>query len=99
MTGKINYSFSEMVWQHASPGGWYFISLPIKLAHEIREALKTEEEGWGRLKAEATVGKSTWKTAIWFDTKQNTYLLPIKAQIRKQEHIEAGQMVKVMLLI
>lgn len=30
------------------------------------------------------------KTAIWFDTKRNTYLLPIKAEIRNVAGIEEG---------
>lgn len=76
MNAKIKYEFSAVCWQHASPGGWYFISLPKTIAQEIRAALQTEEEGWGRLKATAQIGNSQWKTAIWFDTKQNTYLPP-----------------------
>lgn len=95
MLGKIKYDFLENIWQHAAPGGWYFISLPESIAHEIRETLRSEEEGWGRLKATAEIGKSKWETAIWFDTKKKTYLLPIKAAIRKSEGIESGKLIKV----
>jgi hypothetical protein len=84
---KIKFTFSAKPWQHASPGGWYFISLPKESAKEIREALKSEEEGWGRLKAIVKIGNTEWKTAIWFDTKMNTYLLPLKAEIRKKENV------------
>lgn len=41
----------------------------------------------------------TLKTAIWFDTKKNTYLLPIKADIRKNEGIDEGDEVGVGLRI
>ena len=95
MLGKIKYDFLENIWQHAAPGGWYFISLPESIAHEIRETLRSEEEGWGRLKATAEIGKSKWETAIWFDTKKKTYLLPIKAAIRKSEGIESGKLITV----
>ena len=88
MNGKIKYDFTGKVWQHSSPGGWYFVSLPTEIAKEIRSVLRTEEEGWGRLKAIARIGKTEWKTAIWFDTKRNTYLLPIKSEIRKKENVE-----------
>ena len=54
---------------------------------EIRENFKRLEEGWGRMQVAAKTGKSEWKTAIWFDTKQDTYLLPLKAEIRKKENI------------
>jgi len=36
-----------------------------------------------RKKAHASIGISTWETAILFDTKKETYLIPIKAEIRK----------------
>ena len=34
-----------------------------------------------------------WKTAIWFDTKKNTYILPLKAEIRNKEQIAEGDKV------
>jgi len=95
LNGKIKYEFSEKPWQHASPGDWYFASLPKEMAKEIRDSLKSEEEGWGRLKATAKIGNSEWKTAIWFDTKVDTYMLPLKAEIRKKEHIETGKQVAI----
>ena len=88
MNGKIKYEFTGKTWQHSSPGGWYFISLPTEMSKEIRSNLKSEEEGWGRLKATARIGKTEWKTAIWFDSKRNTYLLPLKAEIRKKENVK-----------
>lgn len=97
MHGKINYTFSGLVWQHNGPGGWHFISLPKALSTEIRDALRSEEEGWGRLKATATIGGSEWETAIWFDTKQQAYLLPIKGAIRDREKIKTGGTVSVSL--
>ena len=99
MSIKIKYEFKAIMWQHASPGGWYFISLPAEMAKEIRENLKWQEEGWGRLKATAKIGHSEWETAIWFDTKLGTYLLPVKAEIRKKENIQVNKEVKIFLYI
>lgn len=92
---KIKYQFSTKIWQHSAPGGWYFVSLPVELCNEIREKLKCQEEGWGRLKAIAKIGNSEWNTAIWFDTKHITYLIPIKAEIRRKEKIELNQMLEI----
>ncbi len=99
MKGFIHYHFSARVWQHAAPNGWYFVSLPAEMATEIRENLQWQEEGWGRLKARAKIGSSEWDTAIWFDTKHQTYLLPLKATIRKKEQLNSDQETKVMLWI
>jgi hypothetical protein len=95
----IKYKFTAKPWLYTGPAGWYFVSLPKELAQEIRTALKSEEEGWGRLKATAKIGNSEWKTAIWFDTKRNTYLLPLKAEIRKKENLAIGKEVETVLWI
>jgi hypothetical protein len=95
----IKYEFTSKPWQYTGPGGWYFISLPEKMAKEIRKVLKSEEEGWGRLKAIAKIGNSEWKTAIWFDTKMNTYLLPLKAEIRKLENLTIDKAEEIILWI
>lgn len=95
MIAKIKNAFSAKIWQHSAPGGWYFVSLPIELSNEIRGNLQWQEEGWGRLKAIAKIGNSEWNTAIWFDTKHSTYLLPIKAEIRRKEKIKLNQMLEI----
>jgi hypothetical protein len=99
MNGKIRHEFTAKIWQHDSPYGWHFVSLPQALAGEIREHLKWQEEGWGRLKANAKIGGCEWKTAIWFDTRHNTYLLPIKAEIRNKENLKVNQEIKVTIWI
>ncbi len=95
----IQYKFTATPWRHASPGGWYFVSLPVETAKEIRSLLRFEEEGWGRLKATAKIGNTEWDTAIWFDTKINTYLLPLKADTRKKENISTNGSVKIILWV
>jgi hypothetical protein len=87
----IKYEFTAAMWQHSPPAGWYFISLPEKTGKEIRTAFKGDEEGWGRLKATAKTGSTEWKTAIWYDSKHKTHLLPVKAEIRKKEKLQTGK--------
>ena len=76
------------MWKYDAPGGWHFVSLPKTISREIRDNLKWQEEGWGRMKASAEYGELRWETAIWFDTKLDTYLLPIKADIRRKSNLE-----------
>lgn len=99
MQAKIKYNFSAKLWQHSSPGGWFFVSLPLDVSKEIRENLKWQEEGWGRMKASATIGKFEWNTAIWFDKKWNTYLLPIKTEIRKKACLQLDKVIAVSISI
>lgn len=99
MLGKIPYEFSAETWQHGATGGWHFVTLPVEISTEIRTHFKWQEEGWGRLKARAKIGSSEWDTAIWFDTKRSSYLLPLKAVIRKKEGIEVNQTIQITLLV
>lgn len=99
MKGKIKYEFSASLWKHPAPNGWYFISLPKEMSNEIRENLQWQEEGWGRLKATAEIGSSIWETAIWFDTKYKTYLLPVKTEIRKGEKLFPDKIVNTIVWI
>jgi hypothetical protein len=99
MITKIKYEFSAKIWQHLAQGSWYFVSFTIELSNEIRDNLKWQEEGWGRLKATAKIGITEWNTAIWFDTKHHTYLLPIKAELRRKEKIESNQMLEISVSI
>jgi hypothetical protein len=89
--GKIKYEFSALMWKYSSNGGWYFVSLPKEISAEIRQHLKWQEEGWGRMKVSAQTGDYLWSTAIWYDTKRETYLLPIKSEIRKKAQLEISK--------
>ena len=88
----IKYEFNATPWKYNGPGGWIFVSLPNHISKEIRNTFKNEEAGWGRLKAIAKSGNTEWQTAIWFDTKMNTYILPLKSEIRKKEMIDMDKM-------
>lgn len=94
-----NYKFKGSIWKHKGPAAWHFITLPRALSKTIRKNHGLSEEGWGRLKTTATIGKINWQTAIWYDSKFKSYLLPIKASIRKSAELDTGILVSVTLLI
>ena len=96
---KVPFEFKAKLWRYEAAGGWYFISLPTEVSQEIRTLFKKEEEGWGRLKVTAQIEQTQWETAIWFDTKQHTYLLPVKAAVRKKEKVSTGTDLKVIVFV
>ena len=99
MKFTIPFEFEATLWKADGNSGWHFVSIPIALSQEIRHLFQKEEEGWGRLPVMAFIGDTSWDTAIWFDTKNNTYLLPIKVAIRKNESISVGMIVKITIYI
>ena len=99
MQAKIKSEFSGKLWKYQSSGGWVFVSIPKGISKEIRENLKWQEEGWGRMKTSASIKEIKWNTAIWFDTKINTYLLPVKSEIRKKASLKINDRITVSISI
>lgn len=90
---KTTLRFNSQVWLYpGAQAAWHFISLPKKEAAEVA-ALQADvlrrtqgkRRGWGAVKVVATIGKTSWQTSIFPDKKSGTYLLPIKASVRKAE--------------
>jgi hypothetical protein len=57
------------------------------------------KHGWGSVPVTVTIGTTTWKTSIFPDKESGGYLLPLKADVRKKEHIAADSSVALRLEI
>ena len=99
MEGRIKYHFQAKIWQYKANGGWHFVSIPKHLSKEIRDHFKWQEEGWGRMKVKVELDMMRWDTSIWFDTKAQTYLLPVKADVRQKLGLSANDIVDMKILI
>lgn len=84
---KKTFPFLAQVWLYPGKAGWYFVTLPTDLAQEIDFYFAHKKRGWGSLPVLVTVGKTSWKTSIFPEKKSASYLLPLKAVVRKQEAI------------
>jgi len=85
---KGSYTLSSKVFVSPGMGGWRFLGLPLKEGKEIKEKYSKNARGWGSLPVSITIGKTTWETSIFPDKKSGSYLLPLKAQVRKKEEID-----------
>ena len=73
--------------------GWHFLMVSKKESDEIKKHFGTKKRGWGSLPVAVTLGKTNWKTSIFPDKKSGTYLLPLKADIRRKEEVAQGDTV------
>jgi Domain of unknown function (DUF1905) len=91
--------FTTLCWLYSGKGAWYFVTLPAESAAEITYLSKAlnggKRTGWGSVKVTAQVGKTVWQTSLFPDSKNKSYVLPIKAAVRKVENIVEGKSVKV----
>jgi hypothetical protein len=99
LQAKVKYQFSAKLWKSKGKGGWYFVSLPKSISKEIRAHFQWQEEGWGRMKAKAEISAFDWDSAIWYDSKLETYLLPIKTDLRKEGEFKVDDVLNVNLYI
>jgi hypothetical protein len=92
--------FKARVWIYpGESANWHFISLPKQEAAFIEKKYSQHKKGWGSLPVEVKVGKTSWKTSIFPDKRSGTYLLPLKAAVRKYEDIEAEEEITISLKV
>jgi hypothetical protein len=82
------YELTGEVWLCPGKGGWLFVTLPADLADELRARYADGHRAFGSLRVTASVGSSRWSTSLFTDTRSSSYLLPIKAEVRRREDIE-----------
>lgn len=87
---RRRYRLTSKVWLYPGMAGWHFIPVPKKESADIKKKFGARARGWGSLPVTVTIGKTSWSTSIFPDTKAGAYLLPLKAAVRKKEGIERG---------
>jgi hypothetical protein len=95
------YQCRGKLWKYpGESGNWYFVTLPVSVAQEIRTVdAGPQRRGFDSLKVIASIGASTWETSIFPSASHNSYLLPVKAAVRKAEGLRENAEVKLRLLV
>ena len=65
-------------------------------ATALMRKLEGISRGFGSLKVTATIGDSTWRTSV-FPSREEGWMLPVKAAVRKAEDIGEGDEVELVL--
>ena len=82
------------IWKGEAAGRWYFITVPEEHSAEIRAHAFGSPRGFGSVRVEAAIGDVTWRTSV-FPLNSGGYVLPIKAAVRRDAGISAGDQVTV----
>jgi len=91
----LHLTFSGEIWYWRGPAPFYFVTVPEHLGRRIGEIAAESSYGWGMIPVHATIGETTWYTAMF--AKHGGYVLPVKAAIRRAEGVEDGDVVPVTL--
>lgn len=97
---RTEFSFRARVWMYpGATASWHFLSVPEKTSMTIKKQFGTYAKGWGSLPVDVTIGKTSWKTSLFPDTKRKAYLLPLKAAVRKREDMDVNDLVEVTIAL
>lgn len=94
---NVILEFSGKIWYWRGPAPHYFVTVPDKLAREIKEVASSSTYGWGMIPVDAVIRETEWYTALW--PKDGSYVVPIKLAIRRAEQLEEGDTVDVRLKV
>jgi hypothetical protein len=68
---------------------WHFLTVPEEQAGQIRAESLANRGGFGSVRVEARIGEVSWRTSV-FPQKSGGYILPVKASVRREAGIAAG---------
>ena len=94
---RVTYRFESELWRHDGDAAWHFVTLPFDVADDIEERHGRTAGGFGSVRVRVRVGATEWTTSLFPDSKRKSYVLPVKAAVRKAEHLADGTPVDVEL--
>lgn len=87
----MHYEFESPLWEWQGKASWFFVTLPVEISAEIKEISVGLTNGFGSVRVDVSVGSSHWRTSIFPDSKIGTFMLPIKAEVRKANQLKTGE--------
>ena len=85
-------------WEARDDASWFFTAVPPELSADIRE-IPRPSRGFGSVRVRARIGGTEWSTSIFPDSSKQSYVLPLKKQVRDAESLVDGGSVFVHLQI
>ncbi len=102
MSERITCTAVLWRWTGASGAGtWHFVTISGEAgealsATALMRRLEGLSRGFGSLKVTATIGETRWKTSV-FPSREQGWMLPVKAAVRKAEGLGDGDEVALVL--
>lgn len=91
---KEHYTFTASVFLYpGETAAWHFLGVPKAIGQKIKALQVAGRRGFGSVRVRATISGTTWDTSIFPDKYSGSYLLPLKALVRKRERVMANDSV------
>jgi Domain of unknown function (DUF1905) len=90
-----DYRFTVPLWVWPGENPWYFVTVPEPISDEIEARTLAIRRGFGSVRVNVTVGRTTWSTSVFPSKEQGAYVLPMKKPVRTAERLTVGDPVTV----
>lgn len=87
-------NFTAELWEWEGKAAWVFVTVPADVSADIRE-MPRMPRGFGSVRVQVALGGSRWRTSVFPQSKEGTYLLPVKRAVRDAEGVEVGDLVMI----
>ncbi len=91
----MDIEFTGKIWIWRGPAPWFFVTVPAEQSRELKAISSFVTYGWGVIPVHVRIGHTEWQTSLF--PKDDSYLVPLKASVRKAEHLDAGDEVALRL--
>lgn len=87
------------LWDARQQDTWTFVTLPpeVSAAVEDEADAKGPRAGFGSVRVEVQIGRTTWRTSLFPDKASGCFVLPVKRAVRQANGVEEGDSVEVAL--
>jgi hypothetical protein len=93
----MNIEFSGPIWYWRGPAPWYFVTIPPEQSDAIKAISRMVTYGWGCILVRVSIGRTAYTT--WIFPKDDRYIVPVKASVRKAEGLSEGDVVEMRLSV
>lgn len=93
----LELSFAALVIEWRGPAPFFYARMPLEAAAEVAAVKRAASYGWGAIPVTVRIGEVDFATSLF--PKDGTYLLPLKASVRRELAVSVGDMVEVEMTV
>jgi len=93
----MQWHFKAPIIEWRGPAPFFYARIPETVGAEIAAVKRIASYGWGVIPVKATIAGVAFETSLF--PRENTYLLPLKAAVRKRIGVTVGDEIEVLMAI
>ncbi|WP_265523453.1 DUF1905 domain-containing protein [Oerskovia flava] len=93
----MELELSGEIWYWRGPAPFYFVTVPPDESARLHDVASSVTYGWGMIPVVARIGSTEWETSLF--PRDDLYVVPLKARVRRSEQIDDGDTVTVRLTV